>query len=281
MMKTNYGNTVLITGASSGIGQAISIALAKMGFNVYGTSRSEKPDTYNEIISSSDNYKGFLRMIQLDVCSEESIKKAVDLVVSEEGTIDILINNAGMGIAGSVEDTTTEESLKQFDTNFFGVLRMCRNVIPIMRNNKKGLIINISSVAGLIAIPFQAMYSSSKYAVEALTEALRIEIKPFGINVSMVEPGDTKTNFTEKRIYAAGANRNSAYSTKFEKSIKAMEKSELNGPGPDKIVKAVIKIINMKNPPIRITAGFSYKVIVFLKRILPARLVSYIVSKIY
>lgn len=280
-MNMQYGNVVLITGASSGIGKAIGNALTNQGYKVYGTSRNAKAETYNEIILPTDNCDGFLRMIQLDVRSEESARKAVDIVLKEEGRIDILINNAGIGIAGSVEDTTVEESYKQFDTNFFGVLRMCRTVIPVMRSNKKGLIINISSVAGLIAIPFQSMYSSSKYAVEALTEALRIEVKPFGINVSMVEPGDTKTGFTEKRLYAAGANKDSAYSAKFEKSINAMVESELNGPGPIKIVQAVIRIINMKNPPIRITAGFSYKVIVLLKRILPARFVSYIVSKIY
>lgn len=280
-MNPHYGNVVLITGASSGIGKSIGETLANRGYKVYGTSRNVKSKMYNEIISPTDNCNGFLRMIQLDVCSDESSKEAVSLVLKEEGRIDILINNAGIGIAGSVEDTTVEESYKQFDTNFFGILRMCRNVIPVMRNNKNGLIINISSVAGVIAIPFQSMYSSSKYAVEALTEALRIEVKPFGINVSMVEPGDTKTGFTEKRVYVSAANKDSAYRVKFEKSINAMVESELKGPGPVKIVQAVIKIINMKNPPIRITAGFSYKVIVFLKRILPARLVSYIVSKIY
>jgi short-subunit dehydrogenase len=125
------------------------------------------------------------------------------------------------------------------------------------------------------------MYSASKYAVEALTEALRIEVKPFGIKVSMVEPGDTKTGFTEKRVYIKASGEGSPYREKFMKSIKTMEVSEMKGPGPHKIVQAVIKIIGMKNPPVRITAGFSYKAIVLLKRLLPDRLVSYIVSKIY
>lgn len=281
LLKAHYGNVVLVTGASSGIGKAIAETLSGRGYRVYGTSRNTKPGIYNEIISPSTDSNGFLRMIRLDVCSEDSIREAVQLVLKNEGTIDILINNAGFGIAGSVEDTTTEEAYKQFDTNFFGVHRMCRNVIPIMRNKKNGLIINISSVAGLISIPFQSMYSSSKYAVEALTEALRMELKPFGINVSMVEPGDTKTGFTDKRVYVAGASENSAYRDKFHKSIDSMVKSELNGPGPNKIVQAVVKIINSKNPPVRITAGFSYKVIAFLKRILPARFVLYVVSKIY
>lgn len=280
-MDRNYGDVVLITGASSGIGKAIGENLAAKGYKVYGTSRNVEADTFREIIPTVNNNKGFLRLIQLDVCSEESIKKALDHIILKEGRIDILINNAGIGIAGSVEDTSIAEAFKQFDTNFFGVLRMCKSVIPIMRNTKKGLIINISSVAGLISIPFQSMYSSSKFALEAMTEALRIEVKPFGINVSMIEPGDTKTGFTESRIYSEGANENSAYRDKFEKSINAMIQSELNGPGPKKVVQAVIKIINRKNPPVRITSGFSYKTVIFLKRLLPARFVSFIVSKLY
>lgn len=280
-MNKHYGDVVLITGASSGIGKAIAEALAKLGYKVYGTSRKLEAGKILEVIPKSQNNPGFLHMLQLDVCSEESVENAVNLVLNKEGRIDILINNAGFGIAGSIEDTTVEEALSQFDANFFGVLRMCRKVMPAMRANKNGLILNISSVAGLISVPFQSMYSASKYAVEALTEALRIEVKPFGIRVSMVEPGDTKTGFTDKRIYVAASAEDSVYNEKFTKSIKTMEVSEMNGPGPDKIVKAALKIISMKNPPIRITAGFSYKAIVFLKRVLPARLVSYVVSKIY
>jgi short-subunit dehydrogenase len=280
-MKKYYGDVVLITGASSGIGKAIAEALVKLGYKVYGTSRKQESGKFVEVIPQANKNSGFLRMLQLDVCSEESVENAVNLVLNKEGRIDILINNAGFGIAGSIEDTTVEEAFSQFDTNFFGVLRMCRKVIPSMRANKNGLILNISSVAGLISVPFQSMYSASKYAVEALTEALRIEVKHFGIKVSMVEPGDTKTGFTDKRIYVAASAEESAYNEKFMKSIKTMEVSEMKGPGPHKIVQAAVKIINMKNPPIRITAGFSYKVIVFLKRLLPARLVSYVVSKIY
>lgn len=275
-MDIHNSKVVLITGASSGIGQAIALTLMDKGYKVYGTSRSAS----DESIVKAKEGTGFLKMISLDVCSEESIKNAVDYILKREITIDILINNAGNGIAGSVEDTSTEEAYYQFNTNFFGVHRMCRAVLPKMREQQNGLIINISSVAGLISIPYQSMYSASKYAIEALTEALRIEVKPFGIKVSMIEPGDTKTGFTAKRLYAKASN-SSVYSEKFMKAIKTMEHDEQNGPSPKLLVDAALKIINSKNPPVRIVGGFSYKVLYLLKRLLPARLVEFVVSKIY
>jgi short-subunit dehydrogenase len=275
-MDTPYGKVVMVTGASSGIGKAVAEYLAGNGFRVYGTSRSEK----NAGVKI-DNSNGFLEMISLDVCSEESAANAVKYVFEKEGSIDILINNAGFGIAGSVEDTSPEEAYSQFSTNFFGMLRMCRSVLPIMRKQHRGLIVNTSSVAGIISIPFQSMYSASKYAVEAMTEAMRMEVKPFGIRVSMVEPGDTKTGFTDKRVFTAGSMTNPAYHDAFTKSINAMAKSEQNGPNPTNVVKSVASIIRRKNPPIRVTAGISYKAIAFLKRIVPSRLVEFLVTKVY
>ena len=278
-MKKNYGNVVLVTGASSGIGKSIAEYLKEMGCRVYGTSRKIIGECCNEIAVSDNG--GFIRMIRMDVCDEDSVKKAVNFVLEKEGRIDVLVNNAGFGIAGSVEDTSTEEALSQFDTNFFGVHRMCRNVAPIMRKQKKGLIVNISSVAGLISIPFQSMYSASKYAVEALSEALRIELKPFGVKVTLVEPGDTKTGFTGSRQVVKEANENSVYYEKFKKSVETMARSEMNGPDPIIVAKTVARVMRMKNPPIRKTVGFSYKTIVFLKRLVPSRFLSYVVGKLY
>jgi short-subunit dehydrogenase len=274
---SNLGNkVVLVTGASSGIGQALAITLMEKGYKVYGTSRKAN----YEQLAASKLGSGFLQMIPLDVCSEASIKSAVDYILSKEGFIDIVVNNAGSGIAGSVEDTSTEEALSQFDANFFGVHRVCRAVLPMMRERKQGLIINISSVAGLISVPYQSMYSASKYAIEAMTEALRLEVKPFGIKVSMVEPGDTKTGFTAKRQYVK-ASSSSAYTETFMKSIKTMEKDEQNGPPPKVVVDAILKVINAKNPPVRIVAGLSYKILYTLKRIAPARLTDFVVGKLY
>jgi short-subunit dehydrogenase len=275
-MSQSSSKVVLITGASSGIGLAIANTLLEKGFKVYGTSRKVK----EENITRAQNGSGFITMIPLDVCSETSVNAAVDYVLQKEQCLDILINNAGYGIAGSVEDTSTEETISQFDTNFFGVHRMCRAVLPKMREQKQGLIINISSVAGLISVPYQSMYSASKAAIESMTEALRIETKPFGIKVSLVAPGDTKTDFTARRQYVKDS-ANSPYSEKFLKAIKTMEKDEQNGPPPKEIVNAVLKIINSNNPPVRIVAGFSYKTLVFLKKLLPARFVEFLVSKVY
>ncbi|MFZ5353424.1 MAG: SDR family oxidoreductase [Bacillota bacterium] len=271
-MKKIYGEVVFITGASSGIGKAIAEYLAKEGYRVYGTTRNLEKLTEKPMEG--------IEMVQLDVCNDESIKQAVDYVYQKEGRIDILINNAGFILAGSIEDTTHEEAFMQFDTNFFGMHRVCRHVIPLMREKKNGLIINTSSVAGIFSIAYQSMYSASKYAVEAFTEALRMELAPFGVKVSMVEPGDTKTNFTSNRVRAK-ASADSVYKDIFNKSVSKMEKDEMNGPAPTAVVKAVAKIISSSNPPVRIVAGFTYKVLVFLKRILPSRAVLYILSKMY
>ncbi|HHW49043.1 MAG TPA: SDR family oxidoreductase [Clostridiaceae bacterium] len=272
-------DVVLVTGASSGIGKAIAERLARLGYRVYGTSRKQKP--LDDKSLEKQYGPGFFKLIQLDVCNEESVKNAVEYVLEKEGTIDVLVNNAGFGIAGSVEDTSTEEAQKQFDTNFFGVHRMLRHVLPVMRKNRKGTIINISSVAGIFSIPFQSVYSASKYALEALSEALRVEVKPFGIKVVLVEPGDTRTEFTSRRQIVTAAGENSVYKESFERSLNTMVRDEINGPEPDVVAKVVIKILRRKNPPVRVVVGASYKAMVILKRFIPARFVEYIIGKLY
>jgi short-subunit dehydrogenase len=278
-MKKLYGDVAFVAGASSGMGKSIAEFLAKEGYKVYGTSRKVQEDWIDNNLELSEA-GGFIRMVQLDVCSDESVKRAVDLVNEKEGHIDILINCAGFALAGAVEDTTHEEAFMEFNTNFFGIHRMCRSVAPIMRKNGRGLIINISSTAGLISVPYQSFYSASKYALEAMTEALRIELQPFGVRVSIVEPGDTKTGFTNNRVFTKES-KNSIYKTTFEKSVARMVKDEQGGPPPVAVVKAVSRIINSSNPPVRVVAGPINKILAFLKRVLPSRLVVYIVSKLY
>jgi len=276
-MKQIDNKVILLTGASSGIGKALANSLAQNGAKVYGTSRH--PANAKSVVKNATG-GGFLAMIQLDVCSDESVSKAVNYVMEKEGRIDVLINNAGSGIAGSVEDTTATEAYQQFNPNFFGALRTCRAVLPIMRRQQKGLIINVGSVAGLFAIPYQSMYSASKYALEAMTEAIRMETKPFGIRAVLVEPGDTKTGFTGSRQMVAAAST-SAYEKSCTKSINTMAKSEQNAAEPKEILKVVNRLIGKKNPPVRVVVGFDYKLMVFAKRLLPARLVEFIVSKMY
>lgn len=278
-MKNIYGDVVLIAGASSGMGKAIAEDLSKEGFKVYGTSR-KAPEADVAGMPVPNEAGGFVKMLQLDVCSDESAKAAVSFVKEKEGRLDILINCAGFALAGAVEDTTHEEAFSEFNTNFFGTHRMCRYAAPIMRQNGKGLIINISSTAGLISVPFQSFYSASKYAMEAMTEAFRMELKPFGIKVSMIEPGDTKTGFTNNRIFAK-ASSDSVYKNTFERSVARMIRDEQGGPTPVGIVKAVRKIISSGNPPVRQVVGPINKILAFLKWILPDRLVEFIVTKLY
>jgi short-subunit dehydrogenase len=279
-MEFYYGNVVLLTGASSGIGKVTATYLAELGCKVYGTSRKGVNGT---IVYSPDstrsNQKGFVKMVQLDVCDDLSVKNAVDYVMQEEGRIDVLINNAGFGISGAIEETSEKEAFSQFNTNFFGMHRMCRKVLPIMRKQKKGLIVNIGSVAGTFSIPYQAMYSASKSAMKSFTEALRMEVRDFGIRVVIIEPGDTQTGFTDNRCYSLES-ESTAY-PKGKASIEKMIQDERNGDQPIGVARVIGKMLNAKNPPSRITIGLVYKVFTQLKRILPGRLVEFILGKMY
>ncbi len=279
-MKKLHGDVVLVTGASSGIGKAIGEILAGRGFRVYGTTRKPINAVKNKNLTQSSEKHGFFEIINLDVCVEESVKKVIEYIKDKEGKLDILINNAGFGIAGAVEDTTVEEAKSQFETNFFGVHRMIRHVLPVMRTQKRGLIINISSVGSLITIPYQSMYCASKRAVEALTEALRIEAKQFGVTATLVEPGDTKTGFTDSRKFAA-AWESSVYADKCKKAVSTMESDEINGENPEAVAHVVLNILKKKRPPVRKVVGFKYKVFVLLKRIIPSRIEEFIISRIY
>jgi len=272
--------TVIITGASAGIGKATAEHLMKKGFHVYGTSRKV---TGNIDVNAAEDLQsgGFIRMINLDVTCEDSVKTAVDNIISKEGHVDVLISNAGIGIAGSVEDVSLSEAALQVDVNFFGTLRMIKAVIPYMRKQGYGKIIAISSVAGVISIPYQAHYSASKFAVEGLIEALRHEIAPFGIKACLVEPGDTRTDFTKSRIVAKNANEDSPYYARFKKSLARMEKDEQNGASPFEVANIIYKMIKKKNPPVRVAVGFQYKLVLFLKRLLPGRIQEKVIGILY
>ena len=264
---------VLVTGASSGIGKAIAELFLDTGYTVYGTSRkaafNQAPDT-NQIV-----------MLPMDTTDDASVKKGVDYVLSQESRIDILINCAGSGIAGSIEAVPVDIAKQQFDVTFFGTLRVIQAVMPTFRKNNSGRIINIGSVAGYIPIPFQSMYSASKFALESLSETLRMEAKKYNVSVSLVEPGDTKTGFTAMRVIAGDKAIEAAYMPECENAIKQMEKDEQNGASPMSVAKVVLKAAKRKNPPVRVTVGFQYKLIYGLSRILPAKLKLMILKMIY
>lgn len=208
--------------------------------------------------------------LSLDVASDSSVAEAVEKILAREGRLDVLVNNAGFGIGGAIEDTTVEEAQEQFDVNFFGVHRMCRAVLPIMRGQKSGYIFNIGSIGGLIGIPFQGFYSATKFALEGFSEALRLETQPFGIHVVLIEPGDHRTAFTQKRRWAKGAQEGSAYADRSQKAVARMAADEQAGPGPEGIARLLHELTNDPRPRLRYTAGpAAQRAAVWFKRMLP------------
>jgi len=261
---------VLVTGASSGIGQCCASFLARKGYRVYGASRS----------ASSAN--GAVAPLHMDVTVEDSVHAGCALVLEREGRLDVLINSAGMGIAGALEDTSPDEARGQFEVNLFGVLRVCRAVLPIMREQGAGHIVNIGSIGGLIAIPYQGLYSASKFALEGLTECLRMEVKGFGVRVVLIEPGDHRTAFTKNRQFTVGFSQNPAYRAASARALERMARDEQMGPPPDRVAKLVYHVIRMPNPRLRYTVGSSaQRWAVWLKRLAPNALVERVVTAYY
>ena len=258
---------VVITGASSGFGRACALHLAALGHSVYGTSRRAA------FPSAKGTASGSPLMIPMDVREDASVRAALDFVLEREQRIDVVVNNAGVGVAGAIEDTTPAEARDLFETNLFGVHRVCRAVLPTLREQRSGLIVNISSLGGVVTVPFQGFYSASKFALESMSEALRMEVKPFGVRVTLVEPGDFKTDFTENRAFAAGAGTGSAYDERCRRAIAVMEKDERNGADPFELARLLAKLLAEPAPRPRYPIGMWFqKLLVGFKRILPARL---------
>lgn len=230
---------ILLTGASSGFGRATSEALAAAGHKVYGTSRRESP--------ASDSPKG-VTMLKLEVTDRGSCAAAAAEVMRREGRIDVLVNNAGMGIGGAVELASADEIGKQMGVNFGGCANMCSAVLPYMRAARSGKIINFSSLAGVMSIPFQGFYSASKYAIEGYSLALNMEVHPFGIRVCVVEPGDFATGFTAGRINSQATLDDPDYGPFFKRALAEIEKEENGGWKPERLAKAVCKIVERKSP---------------------------------
>lgn len=270
---------VLITGASSGIGKACAEFLHGQGYRVYGTSR-RAPRAVLETQEGEGYQQGF-PLIPLDVISDESVERGVGTVLAREGRLDVLVNNAGFGLAGAVEETTVDEAREQFDTNFFGTLRLCRAVLPTMRQQGGGYILNVSSIAGLIGIPFQALYSASKFAVEGFTEALRLEVAPHGIRVVLVEPGDFRTGFAASRRLARAAH-SPVYADRQAKALGVMERDETHGATPESVARLVYRIIRKGSPRLRYAVGpASETVALALKRLAPSRLFEWGIASYY
>ena len=272
MQKENK-RVVLVTGASSGIGQACAKHLAALGFRVYGTSRRAP--------AAADGTGNFV-MLAADVTSDDSVAQAVAQVLAREGRIDIVVNNAGMGFAGPLEATSIDQAKWQFEVNFFGAMRVCRAVLPVMRQQRSGYIVNIGSIGGLFALPYQSMYSASKFALEGMSEAMRMEVRPFGIHVVLVEPGDHKTAITQNRRVCELTTATEAYRASFEPALAKTMHDEQNGPGPEQIARLVHRIVNQRNPRMRYAVGpLAQKGAILLKRLAPYSLLEFALRKYF
>lgn len=272
-MCMNDKRIVLVTGASSGIGKAAALELAKQGYFVYGTSRQGKYQTVG-----ADGVSFVLLPMTLE--DEETVRDAVQYILERHGRIDVLVNAAGSGIAGAIEETSAEEARGQFDVCFFGIVSVLNHVLPAMRAANRGLVINIGSVAAFFPLPFQALYSASKAALYSLTCALRMELKPFGIQVCQIEPGDVKTNFTQQRVITDKA-QNTAYTVPFRRAYYEMERSEMAGYAPERCAETVLKAVRMRKPPARLCVDVEYKLLSLLAGILPWSVAEKIIMSMY
>ncbi|MCX6334087.1 MAG: SDR family oxidoreductase [Bacteroidia bacterium] len=262
---------ILITGISSGFGKESAGFLAEAGHTVYGTVRRDYETNKS------------VNVLRMDLTDTSSISKAVETVILKEGRIDVLINNAGMHSAGPVE-TLPEEFIKlQADTNFLGMVHLARAVLPHMRKQGGGMIINFSSIGGLMGLPFCAFYSAFKFAIEGFSEALRMEVAQFNIKVILINPGDFNTNNTmARRKFMALTGPDDPYNKQYLGAIAIMEKNELSGKKPVFLARKIVSIVESKNPRQRyIISAFYEKIAVGLKYILPGRFFRWILEKNY
>lgn len=248
---------VLITGVSSGFGNETSALLAKSGYTVYGTVRKVCTPPIG------------VNLLTMDLTQPESIDKAVAALLKREERIDVLVNNAGMHLGGAIEETPSELYRRQLDTNLHGMVHLLQAVLPRMREQGGGLIVNFSSIGGLMGLPFQGFYSASKFAIEGLSEALRMEVKAFGIKVVVINPGDFHTSNTSNRINVCV--KEGPYAQQFDLSKARFESDEINGGDPARMAAQLLKIISSKCPKQRyVVSTFDQKLAIILKRIVPS-----------
>jgi len=259
---------ILITGISSGFGKESAELLAGKGHIVYGTLR--KPCTVPPLVNS----------LEMDLTDPETITRAIQTVVGKEGRIDVLINNAGMHSGGPIEEAPPEVFRAQIETNIHGLIVIIQQTLPVMRRQGMGLIINLSSIGGLMGLPFQGFYSASKFAIEGLSEALRMEIKQFNIKVVVINPGDFHTRNTTNRIKII--NEDGPYFNQFTQSMAIIENDENGGGNPRTLAQKICKIVESNNPRFRyVVASWDQKLAVRLKRILPDWLFEKILASHY
>jgi short-subunit dehydrogenase len=271
----NTQKVALITGASSGIGESAAILLHNKGFKVYGAAR--------RLEKMKDLKQKGISTISLDITNDESIVNCVNTIIEKEGSIDVLINNAGYGSYGAVEDVPMEEARRQFDVNIFGLARLTQLVLPKMRENKFGKIVNISSMGGKVYTPFGAWYHATKHALEGWSDCLRLETKPFGIDVIVVEPGGIKTPWgiiaaeNLKKTSGSGAYAEQANKTA-EGTAKMYNSDQLTK--PEAIGKVILKAVTVRKPKTRYVKGFGAKPALFIRKWVGDRMFDRVISMI-
>lgn len=235
-------SVVLVTGASSGLGGATAALLAGSGHRVYAASRRGNVDPASAAMP-----------ITMDVDDDQSVSDGVEAILLKESRIDVVVNCAGYGVFGSIEDTPVAMAQAQFNTNVFGVMRVCQRVLPLMRRERAGLIVNVTSIAGELSLPFQGIYSATKFAVEGLSEALRAEVRPFGIRVVLVQPGDFRTGFTDARrtVPSSGA----AYAERSSRALEIAARDERAGADPQQLARLIARIVGSRRPRFRYVVG--------------------------
>ena len=234
--------TVLVTGASSGIGAATARLFHARDFTVFGTSRAANPVSPPEFT-----------MLSLDVTSDASVRDCIDRVISQTGRVDVLVNNAGYSLNGAVEETTLAEARDQFETNFFGVIRMVSAVLPSMREAQAGRIINVGSLVGLLAVPYSAFYCATKFALEGYSESLWYELKPFGVGVSLIEPGFIRTSIGE--VSRLASRTLPAYEAPRSRVVAAIKHGVDKGASPDLVARSILHAATSRNPRLRYRVG--------------------------
>jgi short-subunit dehydrogenase len=253
---------VLITGASAGMGKETAALLVKNGYTVYGAARRA-----NKML---DLKQLGVNVIEMDVTNQDSVVKGIEEIIRTEKRIDILINNAGFGSYGAIEDVSIEDARYQFEVNVFGAARLTQLVLPYMRANNYGKIVNISSIGGKMATPFGGWYHASKFALEGLSDSLRNEVKPFGIDVIVIEPGGIKSEWagiaTGSLVKTSGHTAYKIMAKRFAAGFESMEKR--NVPGPAIIAELIKKALEAKNPKTRYVAGYMAKPVIFLRKLL-------------
>ena len=269
-MSPGIEKVALVTGSSSGVGRACCERLAaRGGWRVYGGSRTA-------VAGDGWSYLG------MDVTDDASVARAVEELLAREGRIDALVHCAGVSLVGSIEDTTVEEARRHLDINYFGSVRVIRAVLPAMRQQAAGRIIVIGSIGGLIGLPYQGHYSAGKFALDGLVEALRSEVRPFGIEASVLHPGDLNTAIGVNRVISENANDSSAYDAAFRRAVAFYAASENKAPAPDVVARTVERMLHRRRLPVRTVVGTAFEVMgVWGKTVLPARSFEYLMRQAY